>query len=110
MTRPLLSMAGRLACLGVTRVVMEATSDYWKPVFYLLEAAVPTHLPIFGSAGTVRFREPPLPKARFGHTPGAAKQRGASGAPWQRRRSRYESAAVWPDDLEPQFEDPRRRF
>jgi transposase len=23
----------------VTRVVMEATSDYWKPVFYLLEAA-----------------------------------------------------------------------
>ena len=39
MTRPLLGMAGRLACLGVTRVVMEATSDYWKPVFYLLEAA-----------------------------------------------------------------------
>src|SRR5438067_2681351 len=39
MTRPLLSMADRLTCLGVTRVVMEATSDYWKPVFYLLEAA-----------------------------------------------------------------------
>src|SRR6266581_9407760 len=39
MTRPLLSMADRLACLGVTRVVMEATSDYWKPVFYLLEAS-----------------------------------------------------------------------
>jgi transposase len=39
MTRPLLSMADRLACLGVTRVVMEATSDYWKPAFYLLEAA-----------------------------------------------------------------------
>jgi transposase len=39
MTRPLLSMAGHLRCLGVTRVVMEATSDYWKPVFYLLEAA-----------------------------------------------------------------------
>jgi hypothetical protein len=39
MTRPLLSMADRLACLGVTRVVMKATSDYWKPVFYLLEAA-----------------------------------------------------------------------
>jgi transposase len=32
-------MAGRLRCLGVTRVVMEATSDYWKPVFYLLESA-----------------------------------------------------------------------
>jgi transposase len=28
MTRSLLGMAGHLACLGVTRVVMEATSDY----------------------------------------------------------------------------------
>jgi transposase len=28
MTRPLLGMADRLRCLGVTRVVMEATSDY----------------------------------------------------------------------------------
>ena len=39
MTRSLLRLADHLACLGVTRVVMEATSDYWKPVFYLLEAA-----------------------------------------------------------------------
>jgi transposase len=38
MTRSLLLMADRLAELGVVRVVMEATSDYWKPVFYLLEA------------------------------------------------------------------------
>jgi transposase len=38
MTRPLLGLADRLRCLGVRRVVMEATSDYWKPVFYLLEA------------------------------------------------------------------------
>ena len=38
MTRALLSMAGRLACLGVTRVIMEAASDYRKPAFYLLEA------------------------------------------------------------------------
>jgi transposase len=38
MTRSLMLMADRLAELGVTRVVMEATSDYWKPVFYLLEA------------------------------------------------------------------------
>jgi transposase len=38
MTRSLLAMADHLRCLGVTRVVMEATSDYWKPVFYLLEA------------------------------------------------------------------------
>src|SRR5215203_2861003 len=39
MTRSLLVLADRLAELGVTRVVMEATSDYWKPLFYLLEAA-----------------------------------------------------------------------
>ena len=32
-------LADRLRELGVTRVVMEATSDYWKPLFYLLEAA-----------------------------------------------------------------------
>jgi transposase len=31
-------MAERLHALGVTRVVMEATSDYWKSPFYLLEA------------------------------------------------------------------------
>jgi transposase len=38
MTGSLLRLADRLRCLGVTRVVMEATSDYWKPVFYVLEA------------------------------------------------------------------------
>ena len=38
MTRSLLSMADHLRGLDVTRVVMEATSDYWKPIFYLLEA------------------------------------------------------------------------
>lgn len=39
MTRSLLGLSDHLRCLGVTRVVMEATSDYWKPVFYVLEAA-----------------------------------------------------------------------
>src|SRR4029450_7349857 len=38
MTRSLLVLAARLGELGVTRVVMEATSDYWKAPFYLLEA------------------------------------------------------------------------
>jgi transposase len=38
MTGSLLRLADRLRCLGVTRVVMEATSDYWKPAFYVLEA------------------------------------------------------------------------
>jgi len=38
MTGSLLRLSDRLRALGVTRVVMEATSDYWKPVFYVLEA------------------------------------------------------------------------
>ena len=38
MTRSLSELANRLVDLRVKRVVMEATSDYWKPVFYLLEA------------------------------------------------------------------------
>jgi transposase len=38
MTRWLLVMVDRLGELGVTRVVMEATSDSWKGVYYLLEA------------------------------------------------------------------------
>jgi transposase len=37
-TRSLLVLADRLGELGVTRVVMEATSDYWRAPFYLLEA------------------------------------------------------------------------
>ncbi|MDQ6741274.1 MAG: IS110 family transposase [Actinomycetota bacterium] len=38
MTRSLTDLANHLVDLGIERVVMEATSDYWKPVFYLLEA------------------------------------------------------------------------
>jgi len=38
MTRSLTELANRLVELRVERVVMEATSSYWKPVFYLLEA------------------------------------------------------------------------
>ena len=38
MSRSLTALANHLVELGVERVVMEATSDYWKPVFYLLEA------------------------------------------------------------------------
>jgi len=44
MTRSLLAMADWLTELGVTRVVMEATSDYWKPPFYLLENTFETWL------------------------------------------------------------------
>jgi len=37
-TRDLLAMSDWLRCEQVQVVGMEATSDYWKPVFYLLEA------------------------------------------------------------------------
>jgi transposase len=36
-TPALLGLRDWLICQGVTRVVMEATSAYWKPPFYLLE-------------------------------------------------------------------------
>jgi transposase len=35
--RDLLALADWLRCWGVERVGMESTSDYWKPVFFLLE-------------------------------------------------------------------------
>jgi transposase len=38
LSRSLLELADWLRCERVDLVVMEATSDYWKPVFYLLEA------------------------------------------------------------------------
>jgi len=37
-SRSLLELADWLRCERVELVTMEATSDYWKPVFYLLEA------------------------------------------------------------------------
>ena len=36
--RRLCELANRLVGLGIERVVMEATSDYWRPPFYLFEA------------------------------------------------------------------------
>jgi transposase len=39
MTSSLMTLRDWLAEQGVTRVVMEATSVYWKPVYYLLEDA-----------------------------------------------------------------------
>lgn len=44
MTRSLLVLLDWLTGLGVTQVVMEATSDYWKPSFYLLEDSFETWL------------------------------------------------------------------
>src|SRR5215207_7040750 len=38
MTRSLGDLANRLVDVRIERVVMEATSDYWKPLFYLLQA------------------------------------------------------------------------
>src|SRR3954453_21096627 len=44
MTAALLGLGDWLAALGVTRVVMEATSDYWRAPFYLLEDRFQTWL------------------------------------------------------------------
>jgi transposase len=44
MTAALLGLGDWLAELGVTRVVMEATSDYWRAPFYLLEDRFQTWL------------------------------------------------------------------
>jgi transposase len=44
MTSALLGLGDWLAGLGVTRVVMEATSDYWRAPFYLLEDRFQTWL------------------------------------------------------------------
>src|SRR5918911_1638608 len=44
MTAALLALGDWLAGLGVTRVVMEATADYWRPPFYLLEDRFETWL------------------------------------------------------------------
>src|SRR4051794_31012551 len=44
MTSALLGLGDWLAGLGVTRVVMEATSDYWRAPFYLLEDRFETWL------------------------------------------------------------------
>jgi transposase len=43
-TAALLGLGDWLAALGVTRVVMEATSDYWRAPFYLLEDRFQTWL------------------------------------------------------------------
>jgi len=44
MTRSLPTLSDWLTSLGVTRVVMEATSDYWRPPFYILEGSFQTWL------------------------------------------------------------------
>ena len=38
-TKALAELAGHLVAQGIQRVVLEATSDYWRPFFYMLEAA-----------------------------------------------------------------------
>jgi transposase len=38
-TRALVELGDHLRCQGVQRVVVESTSDYWRPFSYLLEAA-----------------------------------------------------------------------
>jgi len=37
-TKGLLELAGHLVAQGIERVVLESTSDYWRPFYYVLEA------------------------------------------------------------------------
>jgi transposase len=38
-TATILALVDELVGMGIERTVMESTSDYWRPFFYLLEAA-----------------------------------------------------------------------
>jgi transposase len=38
-TAAILALADELVAMGIERTVMESTSDYWRPFFYLFEAA-----------------------------------------------------------------------
>jgi transposase len=38
-TRALVELGDHLRCQGIQRVVLESTSDYWRPFYYVLEAA-----------------------------------------------------------------------
>lgn len=40
-TTAILTLADELVGMGVGRTVMESTSDYWRPFFYLLEVTLP---------------------------------------------------------------------
>src|SRR4051812_50213927 len=69
MTAALLGLGDWLAALGVTRVVMEATSDYWRAPVYPLGGRLPTwvgnaphvkHPPRRAPGGASRFSGPPL--------------------------------------------------
>ena len=53
-TDAIVELAGRLVKEGIERVVLESTSDYWRPFFYLLEAAGLTvsSLSVLGRPGT----------------------------------------------------------
>jgi transposase len=37
-TRAICELADHLVCQGISRVVLESTSDYWRPFYYVLEA------------------------------------------------------------------------
>jgi transposase len=59
-TSGLEALAAWLACEGVTQVVMEATGQYWKPIWYVLEEA---GLPAAAGQRPPR-QDPPRPQDR----------------------------------------------
>jgi len=94
MTRWLLVMVDRLAELGVTRVVMEATSDYWKGIYYLLEAhGFETWLVNARDVKHLPGRPRPTPWMRSGC---ASWPSGSCCGPASSRHARSGSCGTWP--------------
>ena len=58
MTTDILRLRGHLLAEKVTCVVMEATSEYWKPFYYLLEDSLPVMLVNARGPGTCRDARP----------------------------------------------------
>ena len=75
MTRSLLALADRLASLGVTRVVMEATADYWKPPVRARRGELPADQVRRPGCGQIRpgradpLTAPGTVQAQFAHQP-----------------------------------------
>ena len=93
-TRQIMSLRDHLAAQQVTCVVMEATSDYWKPFYYLLE-----DLPGSGSdAGQCTAREElagPQDRRRRRNLAGSARR--AWTGPWVVRPTCTDPAVARPD-------------
>jgi hypothetical protein len=101
-TPALLELRDWLICQGVTRVVMEATSAYWKPPFYLLEDGIECWVVNARDVKNV----PGRPKTDRLDSVWLCKARRAGDAAAQLHPRPAAAAAAGPDPLSP-HPDPR---